>query len=85
MSSIDTPLVEVRNLAKHFGSVIALNGISMVVKPREVLCLLGDNGAGKSTLINTLVGRVTSRHRATLSSAASRRHSTAPAMRSMPA
>ncbi|HEY0122633.1 MAG TPA: ATP-binding cassette domain-containing protein [Rhizobium sp.] len=56
MSTNETPLVEVRNLVRHFGSVIALNGISMMVKPKEVLCLLGDNGAGKSTLINTLAG-----------------------------
>ena len=51
-----TPLIEVKNLAKHFGSVIALNGVSMNVHANEVLCLLGDNGAGKSTLINTLAG-----------------------------
>lgn len=50
------PLVEVRNLVKHFGSVIALSGVSMKVHAKEVLCLLGDNGAGKSTLINTLAG-----------------------------
>ncbi len=45
-----------QNLVKHFGSVIALNGVSMSVNRNEVLCLLGDNGAGKSTLINTLAG-----------------------------
>ncbi|WP_064691816.1 ATP-binding cassette domain-containing protein [Rhizobium aegyptiacum] len=56
MSTSQTPLIEVRNLVKHFGSVIALNGVSMSVKANEVLCLLGDNGAGKSTLINTLAG-----------------------------
>jgi simple sugar transport system ATP-binding protein len=56
MTMSPTPLVEVKNLVKHFGSVIALNGISMTVQPSEVLCLLGDNGAGKSTLINTLAG-----------------------------
>lgn len=50
------PLIEVRNLVKHFGSVIALNGVSLVVRPGEVTCLLGDNGAGKSTLIKTLTG-----------------------------
>ncbi|MET4691056.1 ATP-binding cassette domain-containing protein [Sinorhizobium fredii] len=56
MSTSQTPLIEVRNLVKHFGSVIALNGVSMSVNRNEVLCLLGDNGAGKSTLINTLAG-----------------------------
>ncbi|AYG64462.1 ATP-binding cassette domain-containing protein [Rhizobium jaguaris] len=56
MSNSSTPIVEVKDLVKHFGSVIALNGVSMKVHTNEVLCLLGDNGAGKSTLINTLAG-----------------------------
>ena len=51
-----TPLVEVTELAKHFGKVIALSGVSITVNAGEVLCLLGDNGAGKSTLIKTLSG-----------------------------
>jgi simple sugar transport system ATP-binding protein len=50
------PIIEVRNITKYFGSVIALNGVSMTVYPGEVMCLLGDNGAGKSTLIKTLSG-----------------------------
>src|SRR5215468_2915516 len=51
-----TPILEVRDISKYFGSVIALNGVSMKVYPGEVMCLLGDNGAGKSTLIKTLSG-----------------------------
>ena len=50
------PVIEVKDIVKHFGSVIALSGISMKVNRGEVLCLLGDNGAGKSTLIKTLSG-----------------------------
>jgi len=50
------PVIDVRNISKHFGSVIALNDVSMAVLAGEVHCLLGDNGAGKSTLIKTLSG-----------------------------
>ena len=51
-----TPLIDVQDISKQFGSVIALSGVSMAVWPGEVHCLLGDNGAGKSTLIKTLSG-----------------------------
>ena len=50
------PLIDVQDISKQFGSVIALAGVSMTVWPGEVHCLLGDNGAGKSTLIKTLSG-----------------------------
>ncbi len=50
------PILEVRNISKLFGSVIALQDVSAHVYPGEVTCLLGDNGAGKSTLIKTLSG-----------------------------
>ena len=51
-----TPMIEMRSVSKHFGSVIAISDISMQVYSGEVMCLLGDNGAGKSTLIKTLSG-----------------------------
>jgi len=51
-----TPILEVRNVSRYFGSVIALKDVSMTVLPGEVMCLLGDNGAGKSTLIKILSG-----------------------------
>jgi len=50
------PLLEVRNITKLFGSVIALSEVSARVYRGEVTCLLGDNGAGKSTLIKILSG-----------------------------
>jgi simple sugar transport system ATP-binding protein len=50
------PILEVRDVTKMFGSVIALSNVSARVYPGEVTCLLGDNGAGKSTLIKVLCG-----------------------------
>jgi len=50
------PLIEMRNIEKHFGPVIALGGVSFDVRPGECHCLLGDNGAGKSTFIKTMSG-----------------------------
>ena len=58
MSSSDAvkPLIEMRDIEKHFGAVIALAGVSLHVMPGECHCLLGDNGAGKSTFIKTMSG-----------------------------
>jgi simple sugar transport system ATP-binding protein len=53
---MSVPVLEVRNITKYFGTVIALKDISLRLMPGEVICLLGDNGAGKSTLIKTLSG-----------------------------
>ena len=50
------PIIELKDIKKHFGSVIALDGVSLDVVPGECHCLLGDNGAGKSTFIKTMSG-----------------------------
>ncbi len=56
MNAQTASLIEVQNVSKYFGSVIALKDVSMSVRAGEVMCLLGDNGAGKSTLIKMLSG-----------------------------
>jgi simple sugar transport system ATP-binding protein len=51
-----TALLEVKDIGKYFGNVIALKDVSTVVNAGQVTCVLGDNGAGKSTLIKILSG-----------------------------
>jgi len=48
--------MRLENIKKHFGSVIALDGVSFDLKAGECHCLLGDNGAGKSTFIKIMSG-----------------------------
>jgi len=50
------PILQVRDLHKHFGGLVAVDHVSLDVYPGEVVGLLGDNGAGKSTLIKMISG-----------------------------
>ncbi len=50
------PLLELRDVAKHFAGVKALDGVSMSIAPGEIHCLAGENGSGKSTLIKVISG-----------------------------
>jgi D-xylose transport system ATP-binding protein len=52
----ETPLLEIRDLTKTFGSVQALTDVDFEVRVGEVMALVGDNGAGKSTLIKCVAG-----------------------------
>ncbi|MGQ2912865.1 MULTISPECIES: ATP-binding cassette domain-containing protein [unclassified Aeromicrobium] len=51
-----TTIVEVQDIGKRYGNIIALSDVSTTVKAGEVTCVLGDNGAGKSTFIKILAG-----------------------------
>ncbi|AYG62649.1 ATP-binding cassette domain-containing protein [Rhizobium jaguaris] len=51
-------LVRMEKINKFYGRIHALRDVSLTVKTREVVGLLGDNGAGKSTLIKVLSGAV---------------------------
>jgi len=50
------PILEARNISKHFGAVTALEEVNLQLYPGEVLGVVGDNGAGKSTLMKVLSG-----------------------------
>jgi ribose/xylose/arabinose/galactoside ABC-type transport system permease subunit/ABC-type branched-subunit amino acid transport system ATPase component len=50
------PALEVSDITKRFGPVVALRGVSLALDRGEVLGLVGDNGAGKSTLISIISG-----------------------------
>ena len=49
-------LLEVRNVSRSFRTTLAVNDVSFVVQPGELLGLIGPNGAGKSTLFNLIAG-----------------------------
>jgi len=51
-------ILEVQNLSKHFGGLVALNKVSFSVKKGEIFGIIGPNGSGKTTLINCISGFV---------------------------
>lgn len=53
---MSTPTLQLRNIAKFYGAVRALNNINMTIDAGSVVALVGDNGAGKSTLVKAISG-----------------------------
>jgi len=49
-------VIEVKNITKKYGNVVAVDDISFTIKDGEIIGLLGPNGAGKSTTMNTITG-----------------------------
>ena len=58
MTSAALPLLEVSDLARNFGGLAALDGVSFQVARGAILGLIGPNGSGKTTLLNIVCGRL---------------------------
>ena len=54
-----TPLVQVKNVSQHFGSMCALDDVSLDIAPKSYTVLLGPSGSGKTTLLSILGGFLT--------------------------
>ncbi len=58
MNTVADPLLQIRDLHKHYGKVQALNGVNLELEPGHIVGLLGENGCGKTTLLKTIAGVV---------------------------
>lgn len=56
MQTQNPPILEVREVRRRFGGLIAVNQVSFEVQDHEIFGLIGPNGAGKTTLFNTITG-----------------------------
>ena len=54
------PLLDIQNLVKRFGALLATDHVSLQVFPNEIHALIGPNGAGKTSLVAQLSGLLTS-------------------------
>ena len=51
-------MLDLRDLVSAYGNILALQGVSLHVKPSEIVTILGSNGAGKTTLLMAIAGLV---------------------------
>src|SRR5437762_5981829 len=54
----DAPPIEIRGLAKHYGEIVAVDGVDLTVEPGDVFGYLGPNGAGKTTSLRMMLGLI---------------------------
>ena len=53
------PVLQVTGLAKSYGAIRAVGGVSFAVQPGEIFGVIGPNGSGKTTLFNSMLGQIT--------------------------
>jgi simple sugar transport system ATP-binding protein len=56
--AVATPLLSVSGLSVRYGSLQALDGVNLTVRPGELVALAGENGAGKTTLVRCIAGDI---------------------------
>ena len=56
------PIVQVKELTKRYGGLVAVNDVSFDVEPNEILSIIGPNGAGKSTIFKLISSFVKPTH-----------------------
>lgn len=55
-STANQPILVVNGLSKNFGGITAVSEVDLVVRPNEILSVIGPNGSGKTTLFNLITG-----------------------------
>jgi len=58
MTGADGVLLETERLTRSFGSLVAVNGVSLVIRRGELRSIIGPNGAGKTTLFRLISGEM---------------------------
>ena len=53
-NEVDTPVIELRHVEKHFGDLHVLRDVNLKVKRGEVVVVIGPSGSGKSTMCRTI-------------------------------
>ncbi|MFN3763611.1 MAG: ATP-binding cassette domain-containing protein, partial [Anaerolineae bacterium] len=53
---MSAPILQVSQLTKRFGSLVALNNVSLEIREGEIFSIIGPNGAGKTTLFFNIIG-----------------------------